>query len=218
MTAVNDKPDAVNDPTNAVTEDTNKTIDVLANDTDPEGDALDITVTTNGSKGSVSIMGGGATVRYNPNANATGSDTFTYTIEDIHGLSDTATVTVQIARRTMRRTRSTTRPTPIVEDTTTLIDPLVNDTDPENDALIVTDASDPAKGAATDRRRRRRRLLRPGSQRRPGRDTFTYTISDGNGGTDTATVTVQISSVNDAAVRHGQDDRHDRGHAPMSSP
>ena len=29
-------------------------------------------------------------------------------------------------------------------------------------------------------------------------DTFTYTISDGNGGTDTATVTVVVAGVNDA--------------------
>ena len=196
VTAVNDKPDAVNDPTNGVVEDTNLTIDVLANDTDPEGDPLDISAKTDGSKGTVQIMGGGATVRYHPNTNATGTDSFTYTIEDIHGLSDTATVTVQISAQNDPPNAVDDPTNAIVEDTATLIDPLVNDTDPENDSVLVTVAGDGTKGVTT--------IVGGGTDvsydpnpNATGSDSFTYTISDGNGGTDTATATVQISSVND---------------------
>ncbi|MCB9008104.1 MAG: cadherin-like domain-containing protein, partial [Ardenticatenaceae bacterium] len=57
-------------------------------------DTLTITAVTQGSKGSVSHNG--TTVTYTPNADETGSDSFTYTISDGNGGSDTATVTMQL--------------------------------------------------------------------------------------------------------------------------
>ena len=197
VTAVNDKPDAVNDPTNAVAEDTPTTLDVLANDTDPEGDALDIVANTDGRKGTVNILGGGTSVRYIPGANQTGTDTFTYTIEDPSGATDTATVTVQISPQNDPPNAVDDPTNGFLEDVTTLIDPLANDSDPEGDPFEITDAADGAKGVTT--------IVAGGtdisydpSPNANGTDSFTYTIDDGNGGTDTATVTVQITSVNDA--------------------
>ena len=91
-------PVAVNDPTNPVIEDVTTTLDVLLNDSDPDSDPLTITDTTNGSKGTVSIVAGPA-VSYNPNLNANGTDTFTYTISDGNGGTATATVNDQVAAR-----------------------------------------------------------------------------------------------------------------------
>ncbi len=90
---VNDAPNAVND-IKATPPETAVTLTVLANDTDPENDTLAVTAVTQGSKGSVTFDS--TTVTYTPNANETGSDSFTYSISDGNGGSDTATVTIQL--------------------------------------------------------------------------------------------------------------------------
>ncbi len=78
-------------------------INVLGNDTDPEGEALHVaSVDTTGTKGSVSINPDG-TIHYDPNGqfNAlndgqTATDTFTYKASDGFADSNAATVTVTI--------------------------------------------------------------------------------------------------------------------------
>jgi len=49
-----------------------------------------------------------------------------------------------------------------------------------------------------------------------GVDTFTYTISDGNGGTDEATVTISMAGVNDAPVAEDDDAGKVGNDAPVS--
>ena len=66
------------------------TINVLANDSDLDGDALSVTAASAGN-GSVSIRPDGS-LDYTPNANFNGTDTVTYTISDGNGATDTATV------------------------------------------------------------------------------------------------------------------------------
>src|SRR5262245_2500890 len=69
------------------------TSNVLANDSDPNGDAISLNTVTQGTKGSVAKSGDSAV--YTPNAGTSGSDSFTYTIKDSKGaVSAAATVTV----------------------------------------------------------------------------------------------------------------------------
>jgi hypothetical protein len=68
-------------------------ISVLANDSDPDGDALKVVSVTQGAAGSVAIDANG-TVTYTPGKRANSSDTFNYTIQDTHGATATAKVTV----------------------------------------------------------------------------------------------------------------------------
>ncbi len=68
-------------------------IDVLANDSDPDGDSLTISAVTQGSKGSVEITAGGELL-YTPAKNFKGSDSFSYTISDG---DKTATASVSIS-------------------------------------------------------------------------------------------------------------------------
>lgn len=82
-------------------EDTAVTVAVLSNDGDPDGDGLDITGLTQGSKGSAVINDNGAgdstdSVTYTPHTDETGTDSFIYTISDGRGGTDSATVTVTI--------------------------------------------------------------------------------------------------------------------------
>jgi VCBS repeat-containing protein len=73
-------------------------ISVLANDRDPEGQALRVTGVTQGSRGQVTMNSNG-TVTYRPNAKVSGqTDTFRYTVTD-GSASATATVSVLIDRR-----------------------------------------------------------------------------------------------------------------------
>lgn len=94
VNAVNDNPDAVNDTATVAEDSGANQINVLANDTDVEGNPLSVTAATNGANGSVTFAATGAS--YTPNPNFFGSDSFTYTISDGNGGTDSATVTVAV--------------------------------------------------------------------------------------------------------------------------
>ena len=101
----NDPPTAVDDTFTVTKGSTNNILDVLANDSnfpDPIGTETLTVVSVNGTNtiGTVSLVSG--SVRYTPPALfpltglATGTDTFTYTIDDGSGLTAQATVTVTV--------------------------------------------------------------------------------------------------------------------------
>src|SRR5204863_166345 len=77
---VNDAPVAESDTAN-LDEDTSATVNVLANDSDADGDSLTVTTVTQAVHGSV-VLNADGTATYTPAANFNGSDVFTYTISD----------------------------------------------------------------------------------------------------------------------------------------
>ena len=83
------------DDSATVAEDTATALDVLANDRDPDGDALRLASVSQGTHGSVSTVDGRAL--YTPARDFTGRDSFTYTVEDADGATRSATVTVTVA-------------------------------------------------------------------------------------------------------------------------
>ena len=94
VTAVNDPPTAEDD-TATTAEDTPVDINVVANDTDVEGDTLSVTTPTpTPNNGTAAIASGSTTtVTYTPNTGFIGTDSFVYTLSDG---ADTATSTVEI--------------------------------------------------------------------------------------------------------------------------
>lgn len=83
--------DVVNTPL-----DSRVTIDVLANDSDLDGDTIYIKEVTSASHGSV-LLADNQEVKYTPESGYAGLDTFDYTIVDGYGGSATGTVTVSVA-------------------------------------------------------------------------------------------------------------------------
>ena len=92
LTVTNPAPTASND-TVTTTEDVPVSIDVLADDSDPDGDPLTI-VAANAGRGSVSVLGG--VITYLPPANFSGTDTVVYTISDGNGGIASATLTIVV--------------------------------------------------------------------------------------------------------------------------
>ncbi|MDC1020814.1 Ig-like domain-containing protein [bacterium] len=72
------------------------TIDVLSNDTDPEGDPLTVVSANTPPNGSAIIIGD--QVVYTPDAGWMGTDSFLYFIEDTDGNTANATITVEVTR------------------------------------------------------------------------------------------------------------------------
>ena len=72
-------------------------LNVLANDTDVDaGDTLSVASTSTPGDGSVTINNDG-TITYSPDGNFNGNDSFTYTLSDGNGGSDTGIVTLTVA-------------------------------------------------------------------------------------------------------------------------
>ena len=81
------------------------------------------------------------------------------------------------------------------DSSSVLIDVLVNDTDADNDTLTVSAPVTDNGGMVTVSDNQIN--YRPAADFY-GTETITYTLTDGNGGTDTGTVTVTVDPVNDA--------------------
>lgn len=94
ISAANSAPNAVNDST-TLQKGTSKSVMVLANDSDPDGDPITITSVSTPTAGTVVIGPGGAHVVYTA-PGYTDINTFTYTISDGRGGTATATVTVTV--------------------------------------------------------------------------------------------------------------------------
>ena len=94
VTNVNERPEAEDD-TAETPEDMAVTVDVLANDTDPDGDSLRVESVSAPEHGTTRIAAGGG-VLYTPEANYHGADRFTYVATDPEGETASAAVEVTV--------------------------------------------------------------------------------------------------------------------------
>ena len=193
----NQDPNAAPDVASGTSEVLIPNIDVLGNDSDPDGDPLTVTSAT-APNGTVTINGDG-TLNYTSDVGFTGTDTITYAISDGNGGTDTSTVTVTVAA-------AGPNDPPVANDefastpVDTLIDDLNvlgNDTDANGDPLTVTTATAPNGTVTINGDGTLDYQPDPGFT---GSDTITYTISDGNGGTDTGVVNITVGTTNSPPV------------------
>ena len=125
------------------------TVEVTANDHDPDGEAIAVSSVETPGHGSVDI-GTASTVVYTPSTGYVGVDQFDYTIVDGNGTPATATVVIELLAP-----GATNKPPVGVIDTAETgagvaveIDVLLNDVDPERDALRIGGFSPPNVGDA----------------------------------------------------------------------
>jgi VCBS repeat-containing protein len=185
-----------NTDTVALDEDTTIDVDVLANDTDEDGDPLTAVVLTQPAHGTATLNANG-TVRYAPAQDYNGPDSFTYRVSDPFGGS--AVGTVRITVRPVNDAPVATDDAFTTDEDTALSGTLVaNDTDVDGDSLTAVIAGLPAHGGV---------LLGLGgtfvytpSPDFNGDDSFTYRASDGSLTSNIATVRIHVNPVNDAPV------------------
>ncbi len=169
---------------------TNNPIAVLANDSDPDGDALSVTAVSMPGHGTATTTAGG--VAYTPAPGYLGVDSFTYTISDGRGGSATATVHVTVVAPnhppvagplSVRVLKGSSIDIPVLQAAS----------DPDGDTLTVTSVkhTGPIPTSLVS-------INPDGSVHYQsihgwfGQDYFEYTVSDGRGGTATATVSVYV--------------------------
>ncbi|MBE9165386.1 tandem-95 repeat protein [Tychonema sp. LEGE 06208] len=200
--AVNKLPIAIDD--RATTHrDTAVNIPVLANDSDPDGDPLILTVLTNGVGGKAEINFNGTPdkaddfITYHPHRDFWDDDSFTYQIDDTGGGTATATVTIEFANKlpiAIDDSATTDRITPVN------IPVLANDSDPDGDPLILTVLTNGVGGKAeinfngTPDKADDFITYHPHGDF-TGQDSFTYQLDDSHGGTATATVNITVNPI-----------------------
>ena len=180
-------------------------LDVLVNDSDPDGDDIVIVDVVQPSKGFVSVLAAGPAgapgltngkiLEFTPVAGASGTDVFTYTISDSRGGFDTARVTLTFPTTNLPPDAIgdiVTTP----EDTGVLIVVTSNDVDPEGDPLTITTISIPPRHGSAEITAGA--VLYVPDPDYNGNDIFTYTVCDSSNACDSATVAITVEPVNDA--------------------
>jgi len=182
----------------AINEDSFLSANVMANDSDPDGDVLSVTPFSlvTGAGAAVEMLADGS-FTYNPLENFNGADSFEYTLLDGQGGSDTATVSIDVlpvndAPEAMDDTFSELIGQGISGNV------LANDSDVYGDVLSMTAGLFATAQGGTLEMAEDGSFIYAPSGDFLGTDNFTYTVSDGNGGTDTAMLALTIELPEDA--------------------
>jgi VCBS repeat-containing protein len=201
ITAVSDAPTATDD-TGTTNEDTPLVVGapgVLSNDSDPEGLGLTASVVGQPAHGTLTLNANGG-YTYTPTSNYNGSDSFTYRANSASTPSNTATVSLTITAVNDPPVAGADTGT-INEDTSLVVAApgvLSNDTDVDSVALTAGVVVGPAHGTLT--------LNANGgytytpTANYSGADSFTYRASDGSALSNTVTVTLTVTPINDPPV------------------
>lgn len=195
VTPVNDAPVASNQSL-TTPEDTPLAITLSATDVDP-ATTLTYTIVTPPSNGTLSAVVG-AGVTYTPNANFNGSDSFTFRANDGALNSNTATIVINVTPvndAPVANSQSVNVP----EDVTSTITLTASDID--GDPLTYILVTPPLHGTVS--------LTSPNVIYTPeanytGPDSFTFKVNDGTVDSNIATVTINVTPVNDAPVAADQ--------------
>jgi serine protease AprX len=181
----NNPPVAVDDSA-TTDEDTPVIINVLANDSDPDGDTPSVTSVSTSSKGSA-VNSGGGNIMYTPYIDKNGADSFTYTISDGKGGTDTGTVNITInpindAPAANAQSVTTTKDTQVAIALT--------GSDVDGDTLTFSIVDAPTNGLMSG--------TAPNLTYTPntgfvGNDSFTFKVNDGSLDSITATVSITVN-------------------------
>ena len=197
---VNDAPDAANEALTVDEDSPATTVSVLANDSiAPDvGETLSVSAVSAPSSGTALIVSAGTAVSYQPSANFFGTDSFTYTVSDGNGGTDVATVTVSVTPVNDDPTVTDDSITVQQDSSATTVSVLSNDSSAPDvgESLTVSAVGASANGGITAIAAGSMAVTYQPAAGYTGADSFTYTVSDGNGGLATGTVSVTVLAVN----------------------
>ena len=171
---------------------------VIANDSDPDADPLTVDSfdAVSAAGGTVSMNADGS-FTYTGASDYAGPDSFDYTVTDGRGGYSTATVDIGVAAVNdapvaVADAYAGTSDTPLVVGASSGV--LSNDTDADGDVLTVDgfDAASVSGGTVSMNADGSFTYTPPAGF--TGNDTFAYTVADGNGGTNTQTVSVNVTA------------------------
>ena len=201
-------PTAVDDAATVVEDDPATAVDVLANDTDPDGGTKSIASVTQPAHGTVVITGGGTGLTYTPNANYCNTptppfDTFTYTLTPG---SSSATVSMTVTCVDDPPVAVADSATVAKDDPATAVAVLANDTDVDGGPKAIALVTQPTHGSVAITGGGTGLTYQPTAgycNNPPGTspDTFTYTLDPGG---SSATVSMTVTCSN-AAPTAGDD-------------
>jgi Ca2+-binding RTX toxin-like protein len=181
------RPPAAEDDFAAVAEDGNVLIEVLANDTDADGDLLRVLELGTPEHGNVS-QGPDGSIMYVPMPDWFGEDKFTYVVDDGRFGRTLATVTIEILPQPDAPVAHDDGAI-VPADETVVVDVLGNDSDADGDALHLYAVGAAGYGIAQAFGNSVKYTPVAGFK---GEDSFDYTVSDGTGRLAVATVRVNV--------------------------
>ncbi len=177
-------------------------IDVLANDEDPDGDSIRIDSFSQPTSGTVAQSGN--RLVFTPSRATTGVVTFTYTVIDSRGRTARGTVTVSVAEPVRIAPQAVDDLASMIVGNTTTVNPLANDIDPDGSpgGLSITGISAPS-GAGLTAVQQGSGVRLVGNQ--VGNYTVRYTIADADGLTAAGTISVVVQPVPNTAPNANND-------------
>lgn len=191
---------SIADDTATVPANTETELNVLANDSDPDGDTLTIISVTQGAHGTV--INNSTTITYIPTTNYSGTDSFMYSASDGEGHTENATVTVTVEAAPNVAPTANDDSMTILENEPGTITVLENDSDANGDPITIIAVTQGTNGSVTHDNTSC--TYTPATDFF-GSDSFTYTISDGQGETDSATVTMTITEASNPPAENYTD-------------
>ncbi|MCF7505482.1 Ig-like domain-containing protein, partial [Vibrio sp. L3-7] len=158
---------------------------------DEDGDSLSFTKATDPSNGTVVVDENGDWT-YTPNENYNGDDSFTVVVSDGQGGTDTITVNVGV---TPVNDLPVGEDISVTTDEDTPVSGSITATDADNDQLTFSKGTEPSNGSVVVDENGN--WTYTPDENYNGSDSFTVVVDDGQGGTDTITVDVGVTPVND---------------------
>lgn len=146
----NNEPDAVEDALSAFINGSEMTLDIVSNDTDPDGDSLTVIDVQTARYGSVRLTAGGV-VRYTPPSTPQ-SDAFEYTISDGNGGTASAVATISVTDPDDDNDSFpsiTGEAITVSPGETVVIRVLENDFDADGDTLVLDQVTSGSQGSTT---------------------------------------------------------------------
>ena len=168
-------------------------IPVTLDGIDPDGDSVSLTgLDSSPQQGSATAQS--TWIDYTPNQNASGTDSFTYTVTDRQGARASARVRVAISAAPSLNQNPVAVPDTVLTrpDRMVTVNVLSNDVDPDGDPLTLEEDGLETATPELDPQVRSSSTLQVHTPSQAGTYLVSYTVSDGRGGSARGTVTVYV--------------------------